>query len=181
MQSLQDLFLEQLKDIHSTEKQLTKALPKLAKAASAPALRAAFQEHLEVTKEQVARLETIFQALGAKAGRKKCVAMEGLVQEGQELLEQEAAPAVLDAALIAAAQRVEHYEIAAYGTARSFAQLLGLQDAARLLETTLREEEQTDALLTQLAEAEINPRAASPPADEAADAPKSKPKKRASK
>jgi ferritin-like metal-binding protein YciE len=180
MENLQALFLEQLKDIHNAEKQLTKALPKMAKAATDPALRAAFEEHLTVTEEQVARLEAIFQALGVKAGRKKCVAMEGLVLEGKELIDEQPEPAVLDAGLIAAAQRVEHYEIAAYGTARRFATLLGHNAAARQLEQTLREEEQADRLLTELADGDINRKALAPNSGGSAEA-APKPKKKASK
>ncbi|MFO0889352.1 MAG: ferritin-like domain-containing protein [Isosphaeraceae bacterium] len=159
MQSLNELFIDQLRDVHNAEKQLTKALPKMAKAASSPNLRAAFQEHLEQTKEHISRLEKVFEELGIKVGRKTCAAMEGLVAEGKEIIEEEPAPEVLDAGLIAAAQRVEHYEIAAYGTLRSFAQTLGHAGAARVFEQTLKEERDTDEKLTSLAESEINPRA----------------------
>lgn len=159
MQSLNELFIDQLKDVHSAEKQLTKALPKMAKAASSPNLRAAFQLHLDQTKEHVSRLQAVFEELGVKPGRKVCAAMEGLVKEGSELIEESPASEILDAGLIAAAQRVEHYEIAAYGTLRSFAQTLGHKKAARLFEMTLQEEKETDEKLTTLAEGEVNPRA----------------------
>jgi len=159
VQSLSELFIDQLKDVYSAERQLTKALPKMAKAASSPNLRTAFQAHLEQTKEHVSRLESVFERLGVKAGRKVCAAMEGLVQEGSEIIEEAPAPEILDAGLIAAAQRVEHYEIAAYGTLRSFAQTLGHREAARVFEKTLQEEKETDEKLTTLAEGEINPRA----------------------
>lgn len=162
MKNLQELFVEQLKDVHNAEKQLVRALPKMAKAASSAKLRKAFEDHLAVTKEQVERLEKVFEEIGARPGRKKCAAMEGLVQEGQELMAEEPVPAVMDAGLIAAAQRVEHYEIAAYGTLRTFAQTLGHTNAAKLLERTLKEEEATDALLTELAEGGLNRQAVSP-------------------
>ncbi len=169
MKNLQELFIEQLKDVHNAEKQLVKALPKMAKVATTTALRRAFEDHLAVTKEQVARLDAVFEEVGARPGRKKCVAMEGLVQEGQELIAEEPAPAVLDAGLIAAAQRVEHYEIAAYGTLRSYAKLLGHKNAAKLLEKTLKEEEETDRLLSDLAEGGVNEKAVSPAEDDQDD------------
>lgn len=159
MQSLNELFIDQLKDVHSAEKQLTKALPKMAKAASSPNLRDAFKMHLDQTKEHVSRLLAVFEELGVKPGRKVCAAMEGLVKEGSELIEEEPAAEILDAGLIAAAQRVEHYEIAAYGTLRSFARALGHQKAAKLFELTLNEEKEADEKLTTLAEGEVNPRA----------------------
>lgn len=162
MENLQELFIEQLKDIHNAEKQLTKALPKMAKAASSPHLRAAFEEHLAVTENHVTRLEFIFAELGEKPGRKKCAAMEGLVEEGQELVQEKPVPEVLDAGLIAAAQRVEHYEMAAYGSLRAFAKMLGHKNALTLLGQTLEEEEAADKLLSKLAESEINARAVSP-------------------
>ena len=165
MKNLQELFVEQLKDVHNAEKQLVKALPKMAKAATTRALRKAFEDHLAVTKEQVTRLDSVFEEVGARPGRKKCVAMEGLVQEGQELIAEEPAPEVLDAGLIAAAQRVEHYEIAAYGTLRSYAKLLGHENAVKLLEKTLKEEEETDKLLSDLAEGGVNEKAVSPAED----------------
>lgn len=167
MKNLQELFVEQLKDVYSAEKQLTKALPKMAKAAHSPDLRSAFEEHLAVTEEHVARLETIFEELEEKPGRKKCAAMEGLIKEGAELIEEKPAPEVLDAGLIAAAQRVEHYEIAAYGTLKAFAQTLGHAKAQELVESTLQEEEEADSLLSRLAESGINEQAMNPETAEA--------------
>jgi ferritin-like metal-binding protein YciE len=154
--SLQKLYVEELKDLYSAEKQLLKALPKMAKAASSPELQSAFREHLEQTKGQVERLERIFEALDKSPKGKKCKAMEGLVEEGAELMGEDADPDVLDAGLIAAAQKVEHYEIAGYGTVRTYAQLLGEAAAADLLQQTLDEEGQTDKKLTELAEGLIN-------------------------
>jgi ferritin-like metal-binding protein YciE len=160
MKNLQELFVDQLKDVHNAEKQLIKALPRMAKAATTAALRKAFEDHLAVTREQVARLDAVFEEVGARPGRKKCAAMEGLVQEGQELMAEEPAPEVLDAGLIAAAQRVEHYEIAAYGCLRTYASLLGYSEAERLLQQNLQEEEAADKKLTQLGESGINDAAA---------------------
>jgi ferritin-like metal-binding protein YciE len=156
MQTLEDLFHHELKDIYSAEKQLTKALPKMAKAATHEELRAAFEEHLEVTETQLERIEGILDQLGVNARGAKCPAMEGLIEEGKELLEMDAEPDVLDAALICAAQRVEHYEIAAYGCARTFAQQLGYDDIAEVLQTTLEEEAEADEKLTQIAESRVN-------------------------
>ena len=133
LDSLQDLFLEELKDVYHAEKQLVAALPRLAKAATSPELEKAFTSHLAETKGHVDRLEQIFKELGVPARGKRCKGMEGLVEEGKEVLEEEGEPAVIDAALIAAAQRVEHYEIAAYGCLRTYAQLLGQENALRLL------------------------------------------------
>ncbi len=169
MKNLRELFVEQLKDVHNAEKQLVKALPKMAKAATTTALRKAFEDHLAVTKEQVARLDAVFEEFGARPGRKKCAAMEGLVQEGQELIAEDPVPAVLDAGLIAAAQRVEHYEIAAYGTLRSYAKVLGHKNAVELLEKTLKEEEEADRLLSELAEDGVNEKAVSPAEDKQDD------------
>lgn len=156
LNSLHDLYVDSLKDLYSAETQLVKVLPKMAKTASAPELKAAIQEHLEVTKGQVERLETIAQELGIKLKGKKCKAMEGLIEEGKEVMEEDGDPSVIDAALIAAAQRVEHYEISGYGTARTFARRLGYEQAAKLLDATLQEESQTDEELTHLAETVIN-------------------------
>lgn len=156
IESLHDLYIEELKDLYSAEKQILKALPKMAKKASHEELRNAFQEHLAVTKEQVTRLETIFDELERSPRGKKCVGMEGLIEEGEEMMGEDADPDVLDAALIAAAQRVEHYEIAAYGTARTFAEQLGLTEHARLLQQTLDEEGETDKRLTQIATSRVN-------------------------
>lgn len=156
MQDLQDLYVEELRDIYNAEKQLVKALPKMAKKATDEQLKSAFTEHLEQTKGHVERLEQIFEKLGKRAGGKTCKAMQGIVEEGKETMEEDAEPEVMDAALIAAAQRVEHYEIAAYGTVRTYAKLLGDDKAAKLLQTTLDEEGETDKKLTQLAESSIN-------------------------
>jgi ferritin-like metal-binding protein YciE len=156
MNNMQDLYLHELKDIHNAEKQILQALPKMAKAATHQELRRAFEEHERVTEEQVRRLETIFDDLGQKPSGKKCKGMEGLIEEGEEILSEDADPDVRDAALIAAAQRVEHYEIAAYGTARTYARQLGFDKHAELLQQTLDEEGQTDERLTKLAESRIN-------------------------
>ncbi len=152
MNHLKDLYVDQLKDIYNAEKQLIQALPKMAKAATTEELRMGFEEHLEQTKTHLSRLEQVFEALGSSTGRKKCAAMEGLVEEGQEAIEMEGNPVVRDAALIAAAQRVEHYEIAAYGSVRTFADHLGLSDQSKLLQMTLDEEGATDKKLTAMAE-----------------------------
>jgi len=161
LQTLEDLLVKELRDLYSAEKQLIRALPKMAKAANSEALREALQEHLEVTKEQAARLEQIFDQLGISSRGPKCEAMEGLIAEGEELLEQEGAPAVMDAGIISAAQRVEHYEMAGYGSARTFARLLGHDEMAETLQKTLDEEGDADEKLTELAESEINVEAAS--------------------
>lgn len=151
--SLQDVFVEQLKDIHSAETQIVKALPKMAKAASSPDLKAAFEEHLEQTRAQVERLDEVMRMVGATGKGKKCKGMEGLLEEGKEVIEMkgEASPAALDAALIAAAQRVEHYEIASYGTVCTFAKQLGQREALQLLKETMNEEEQADKKLSEIA------------------------------
>jgi ferritin-like metal-binding protein YciE len=153
--SLRELYLEELKDLYSAEKQLTRALPKMANAASSEELRTGFEKHLRETKGQIQRLEEIFTLLHAKSSGKKCVGMEGLIQEGDEIMREKLSPAVMDAALIAAAQRVEHYEIAAYGSVIAFADLLGESQQAFLLRQTLDEEKATDEKLTALSE-EIN-------------------------
>lgn len=156
LKTLKDLYIEELRDLHSAEKQILKALPKMTKAATSPELKAAFTEHLEQTKVQVQRLDTIFEALGKKASGKTCKAMEGLVEEGEELIGEEPEPSVLDAGLISAAQRVEHYEIAGYGSVRTYARMLGEKEAMKLLQQTLDEEGETDRKLTALAERVIN-------------------------
>ncbi|HVX84699.1 MAG TPA: ferritin-like domain-containing protein [Phycisphaerae bacterium] len=156
LETLEDLLVDQLKDLYNAENQLTKALPKMAKAATNPALKKAFQTHLAQTEEHVNRLEQVFEAIGEKAKGKLCHAMKGLIEEGSEAIKEKAAPAVKDAALIAAAQRVEHYEIAGYGTVRTYAESLGHEAAAKLLQKTLDEEGQTDKLLTQIAEEHVN-------------------------
>ncbi len=159
LESLHDLYIDELKDLYSAESQLLKALPKMAKAASAPELEAAFTDHLEETHGHVTRLEKIFKKLDVSPKGKKCKAMEGLVEEGKEVMEEDAEPAVMDAALIAAGQRVEHYEMAGYGCVRTFARLLGYDDAADLLQETLDEEGAADKKLTGLAETVINVKA----------------------
>ncbi|MEP6686499.1 MAG: ferritin-like domain-containing protein [Verrucomicrobiota bacterium] len=156
MDSLRDLYVDELKDLYNAENQLLKALPKMARKASAPQLRRAFQDHLEQTKGHVERLEGIFKGLGEKASGKTCKAMKGLVEEGAEIIEEDGDESVLDAALIGAAQRVEHYEIAGYGVVRTFASLLGDNKAAAILQRTLNEEGETDKKLTGLAESIIN-------------------------
>ena len=160
LQSLQDLFLHELRDIYSAEKQILKALPKMAKAASNPQLKTGFQEHLEQTKEHVNRLEQIFEKLGKPSRGPKCKGMEGLLEEGADMMEEEGEPEVIDAGLISAAQRVEHYEIAAYGCAKTYAKVLGDTEAGSLLDQTLQEEGATDKKLTQLAKSSINIKAA---------------------
>ena len=149
---IRELYIDELKDLYNAESQLLKALPKMARAASLGELRQGFEEHLEQTKGQVQRLEQIFQKLGESPKGKKCRGMEGLIEEGSEVMEQDFDGAIKDAALIGAAQRVEHYEIAGYGTVRSIAETLGEDDHVSLLEETLEEEKETDEKLTQLAE-----------------------------
>lgn len=161
LKSLEDLLVKELRDLYSAEKQLIRALPKMAKGANSEVLRDAINEHLEVTKEQAERLEQIFQMLDVSSRGPRCAAMEGLIEEGSEMLEEDGEEAVIDAGIIAAAQRVEHYEIAGYGVARTFARLLGHNKIADLLQTTLDEEGDTDKKLTELAESEINVEAAS--------------------
>ncbi len=156
MESLHDLLIAELKDIYSAENQILKALPKMAKGASSDELKAAFKAHLEETRGQVERLDRIFGILEASPRGKKCKAMEGLVEEGKDLLQEDAEPSVMDAALIAAAQKVEHYEIASYGCVRTWANRLGLEEVANLLEETLNEEKATDLKLTELAESQVN-------------------------
>lgn len=151
MQTLEAAFVDEIRDLYDAEKQLVRALPKMAKAAGSEELAAAFKEHLEQTKGQVQRLEQVFELLGQKARSKPCKAMKGLLEEGQEIMEQDASENLLDLALIGAAQKVEHYEIAGYGTLRTFAQAMGNKEAALLLDQTLKEEEATDKKLTQIA------------------------------
>jgi ferritin-like metal-binding protein YciE len=156
LDSLQALYIAELKDLYSAEKQLLKALPKMAKAASHEELAASFEEHARITERQVERLERIFADLGESPRGKKCVGMEGLIEEAQELLQEKPDPEVLDAGLIAKAQHVEHYEIAGYGTVRTYAEQLGLAKHAQLLQQTLDEEGEADKRLTALAETSIN-------------------------
>jgi ferritin-like metal-binding protein YciE len=150
-ENLHELFVDELRDIYDAEKQLTKALPKMAKAAESPDLKAGFEEHLEITRMQVNRCEEIFKSLGMAARGKPCEGMKGLIEEGQEMMEELETGPTLDAALIASAQKVEHYEIASYGTLATFAEILGLQDAKDLLGQTLDEEKEADEKLTQVA------------------------------
>ena len=155
-ENLQDLYVEQLRDLHSAENQILKALPKMIKKTTHPELKAALQEHEKVTDKQVQRLETIFQELGEKPTGHKCKGMEGLLEEGEEALKDFTDGDVLDAAIIASAQRVEHYEIAGYGTVRSMANMLGFDRQADLLQETLDEEGEADHKLTGLAERVVN-------------------------
>jgi len=157
--TLKQLYIEELRDIYDAENQLIKALPKMAKAANSDELRAGFEEHLEQTKGHAQRLEQIFSTLGEKPTGKKCKGMQGLVSEGSEVIKEDFENEVKDAGLIAAAQRVEHYEIAAYGTVRTYANILEEREAVSLLEKTLEEEKETDQKLTELAEG-INAQAA---------------------
>ncbi len=156
MQTLEDMYMDLLKDLYSAEKQLVKALPKMAKNADASDLQDAFQEHLKQTEGHVDRIERIFSDMGGSPRGKKCVGMEGLIEEGSEIMKEDAEPEVRDAGLIAAAQKVEHYEIAGYGTARTWANRLGYQDAAQLLQQTLDEESMANEKLTRIAESHVN-------------------------
>jgi ferritin-like metal-binding protein YciE len=160
---LEKLFIEQLKDIYSAETQLVSALPKMAKAATTPELQEAFNMHLDETRNQVQRLEQLFEGINATPRGKKCKGMEGLIEEGNELIQEKAQydTDTLDAGLIAAAQKVEHYEISAYGTVRAFAEQLGRQDAVKILNQTLDEEYGADRKLTAIAENMVNQQAAS--------------------
>lgn len=162
LSTLHDLYVEELKDLYNAENQLLKALPRMAKAAADPKLAKAFTDHLAETKEQIERLEKIFKKLDASPKGKSCKAMAGLLAEGKEVMAEDADPSVMDAALIAAAQRVEHYEMAGYGCVRTFARLLGYAEAADLLQTTLDEEGAADKRLTDLAESVINVEAVAP-------------------
>jgi ferritin-like metal-binding protein YciE len=162
MESLQELLVEEIKDLYSAENQLTKALPRMAKAAQNQMLRQAFEMHLRETEEHVRRLERVAQQLDASPRGKKCVGMEGLINEGKELIAEKPEADVLDAGMIGAAQKVEHYEIAAYGTARTHARQLGLEDVARMLQQTLDEEAATDEKLTAIAEQRVNREAETP-------------------
>ena len=151
LSNLEDVFLDVLKDTLDAERQILKALPKMAKGAESPELKAAFEEHKAVTEKQVERLQTVFESIHKAARGKHCPGMEGLLEEGSELIKEEETGPALDAALICAAQKVEHYEIAAYGSLATYAKMLGLKDAAKLLTETLNEEKQTDAELSKLA------------------------------
>ena len=160
MESLQELYIDELRDIYDAEQQLVKALPKMAKTATNEELRAAFEQHLEQTQEHVARLERVFEELGEKPKRKTCEAMKGLLEEGKNMMEEDADEDVMDAGLIAAAQKVEHYEIATYGTIRTYVEMLGFDEQADILQETLDEEKDTDDNLTELAVSCINLEAA---------------------
>ena len=159
LDTLQKLYVDELRDLYNAENQLLKALPKMAKAVSSEELKNAFEKHLEQTETHVERLEQVFEELDQTPKGKTCRAMKGLIQEGSEILEEEGDPSVLDAGIIVAAQKVEHYEIAGYGSVRTFAELLGQQKAAELLQTTLDEESEANELLTGLAESIVNPEA----------------------
>ena len=167
LETLRDLYIDELKDLWSAEKQLVQALPRMAKAANDPQLAKAFTTHLRQTERQVTRLERIFKDLGESPRGKKCVGMEGLIEEGKELIKEKPQPQVLDAGLISKAQHIEHYEMAGYGTVRTYAQVLGEERQAQLLQETLDEEGQADKLLTQLAENSINIEAAEAEGEEA--------------
>ncbi len=161
VETMNDLFLDEIRDLYDAEKQLTKALPKMAKAASSEDLQAAFEDHLQQTQGHVERLEEIFETLGEKGTGKKCAAMTGLVKEGDELISEMDEGALRDAGLIAAAQKVEHYEISGYGSARTHAQMLGHTEAASRLEETLKEEKEADKKLNDIAQTMVNEEAAS--------------------
>jgi ferritin-like metal-binding protein YciE len=165
--TLRDLFVNELKDLYNMENQIIKALPKMAKTASTPELRQGFEEHLQQTRGQVQRLERIFEELDTAPRGKRCMGMEGIIDEGKELMGEEMDEPTMDAGLIAAAQKVEHYEIASYGTVRTWAEELGMHNAASLLEETLEEEKATDEKLSHLAEQMVNQRAHSGQEEEA--------------
>ncbi len=159
LDTLQKLYTNELRDLYNAENQLLKALPKMAKAASSQELKDAFEKHLDQTKTHVERLEQVFEELDEKPKGKTCRAMKGLIEEGSEILKEDGDESVLDAGIIVAAQKVEHYEIAAYGSVRTFAHLLGKDKSAEVLQTTLDEESETNELLNRLAESIINPEA----------------------
>lgn len=156
MRTFEDAFVEELKDVLHAEKQLLKALPKMAKKASHPQLKKAFENHLQQTEQQVARLEQVFESLGRAPRARKCEAMQGIIAEGEHAMQEDADPDLLDAMLIAAAQRAEHYEIATYGTLCTWGRLLEFDEATRLLKQTLDEEKKTDELLTEIANDTVN-------------------------
>lgn len=159
VKTMQDLLIEELRDIYHAENQLAKALPKLAKAATAPELKQAFETHLEETRGQIERLEQVFEELDTRKRGKRCAAMEGLIEEAKEILEQDLPPEMLDVALIAAAQKAEHYEIASYGSLHAYAEACGLTKVATLLAQTLDEEKATDAKLNKIAIENVNQKA----------------------
>jgi len=160
MESLEDLFVHEIKDLYNAEQQILKALPKMIKECGSGELRQALEHHLDQTRDHVERLDRVFEEIGEAARGQKCKGMEGLIEEGSDLLKKRAEESVKDAGIIAAAQRVEHYEMAAYGTVRTFAQMLGHEEAVPLLEETLREEKEADKKLTEIAERVVNARAA---------------------
>ena len=159
LDTLENLYISKLRDLYSAENQLLKALPKMAKGASSPELKDAFEKHLQQTKGHVERLEQLFEQLDESPKGKTCQAMKGLIEEGSEILKEEGEESVLDAGMIVAAQKVEHYEIASYGSVRTFANVLGQDEAARLLQATLDEESETNEILSGLAETVVNPEA----------------------
>jgi ferritin-like metal-binding protein YciE len=159
LNTLKTLYIDELRDLYNAEGQLLKALPKMAKGASSEELKDAFEKHLEQTKSHVKRLEEVFEEIGENPKGKTCRAMKGLIEEGSEILEEDGEESVIDAGIIVAAQKVEHYEIASYGSVRTFAHLLGQNKAAELLQTTLDEESETNELLNRLAESTVNPEA----------------------
>jgi ferritin-like metal-binding protein YciE len=159
VKTMQDLLIDELRDIYHAEKQLTRALPKMARAASNGQLKEAFTQHLEETRGQIERLEQVFELLDTRTRGKPCHAMEGLIEEAKEIMEMGLGPELLDVALIAAAQKVEHYEIAGYGTLVALAQTSGFSEAAQLLQETLDEEKKTDQLLNKLAISDVNMKA----------------------
>ncbi|WP_423065039.1 ferritin-like domain-containing protein [Devosia sp. CN2-171] len=158
--TLDDLFLDTLKDIYYAEKQIVKTLPKMAKAATSPQLKAGFEQHLDETEGHIERLEQVFELIGKPARGKTCDAILGIIEEGKSIMEEFKGTVALDAGLISAAQAVEHYEIARYGTLKTWAQQLGMKDAAALLDATLKEEEATDKKLSQVAVSQVNLKAA---------------------
>jgi len=159
LDTLKTLYINELKDLYNAEQQLVKALPKMTKAASSEELQEAFEKHLEQTKTHVERLEEVFEEIGETPKGKTCKAMKGLIEEGSEILQEDGEESVIDAGIIVAAQKVEHYEIAGYGSVRTFAQLLGKDRSADLLQTTLDEESEANELLNKLAEDIVNPEA----------------------
>ncbi|GAB3814635.1 YciE/YciF ferroxidase family protein [Pontibacter rugosus] len=159
LNNLKDLMIHELKDIYNAEQQITKALPKMIKATSSEKLKKAFQDHLDVTEKQIERLDKVFEIIDEKSSGEKCKAMEGIIKEAESMMSEKADPSVMDAALIACAQRVEHYEIAAYGTACTYAKQLGMDDVLKQLKLTLEEEKKTDELLSKIAESTINEQA----------------------
>lgn len=159
LETLRDLLIEEMADIYDAEHQIIEALPKMKKAASSDKLKQSFQEHLDVTRQQVSRLEQVFEMMDQKPKRKACKAMKGLIKEGEDMIEEEADKDVKDAGLIASAQRIEHYEIAAYGTAMAYAKQIGMDEAIQLMSQSLEEEKMTDEKLSQLAESTINVKA----------------------